>query len=224
MSIEDINNNPKALKTWRKNEKAAYEKHRKDHPDSLILPFESELRSMGFAFCNMNDALKFMPKNKKIIIPVALKYYSLSKQRNNADEQCLILKFFNYKGLDELVPMLISDYYSEKTSGLARWFISDCLYTIRSKNFVEEYIHIVSNSDFGNNRQMIILLLGKLKVEAAIPILIDLLEDEEVRLQAIYALGCFKREEFRTYFERFQNCSQPGWRKYSKLALKKLDN
>ena len=70
---------------------------------------------------------------------------------------------------------------------------------------------------------MIVLLLGKLKEESAIPTLIDLLEDEEVRLHAISALGEFKREEFRCYFERFRNSAHPGWRKYAKSAIKKLD-
>ena len=68
-----------------------------------------------------------------------------------------------------------------------------------------------------------VICIGKLKEESAIPVLIDLLEDEEVRLHAISALGQFKREEFRGYFERFQNASHAGWRKYAREALKKLD-
>ena len=68
---------------------------------------------------------------------------------------------------------------------------------------------------------MIILLLGEMKVEEAIPIFIDLLEDETVRLHAIYALGCFKRMEFLPYFERFSESKHPGWRKYARLAIKK---
>ena len=62
-----------------------------------------------------------------------------------------------------------------------------------------------------------------LKEENAIPILIDLLEDEDVRLHAISALSEFKREAFRCYFERFQNSTHPGWRKYARLAIKKLN-
>ena len=119
--------------------------------------------------------------------------------------------------------MLLKDYYSEKTTDLTRWFISDCIYQIRSKNFVKEYLDIVSNGTFGRNRQMIVLLLGKLKEESAIPTLIDLLEDDEVRLHAISALGEFKREEFRCHFERFQNSTHPGWRKYARSAIKKLN-
>ena len=66
------------------------------------------------------------------------------------------------------------------------------------------------------------MLLGKLKEECAIPTLVDLLEDEKVCLQAINALGDFKREEFRCYFEQFENATNPGWRKTAKAALKKL--
>ena len=119
--------------------------------------------------------------------------------------------------------MLLEDYCFEETADLTRWFISDCIYQIRSKSFVKEYLDIVSNRVFGRNRQMIVLLLGKLKEESAVPTLIDLLEDEEVRLHAISALGEFKREEFRRYFERFQNSTHPGWRKYAKAAIKKLN-
>ena len=91
------------------------------------------------------------------------------------------------------------------------------------KKNIDDYLKIISNSSYGQDRQMIILLVGKLKVKAAIPILINLLEDEGVRLQAIAALGDFKQEKLRPYFERFQNSTHPGWRKYAKSALKKLN-
>ena len=117
----------------------------------------------------------------------------------------------------------IEDYYSNETKDLTRWFISDCLYQIRSKKYIAEYIKIVSNPKFARNRQLIVLLLGKLKVESAIPVLIELLEDEDVRLHAIDSLGQIKREEFRCYFERFENSPHYGWRKYARTALKKLD-
>lgn len=82
---------------------------------------------------------------------------------------------------------------------------------------------IISDASYGQDRQMVTLLVGNLKAEDAIPALIDLLEDEGVRLQAIAALGDFKRGDLRPYFERFQNSKHPGWRRYAKAALKKLD-
>lgn len=223
MSINDVINNPKAKKNWIERAKKNEDNYRKKHPDSLIPLFENELRKAGFEFEISNQTLGFMPRNKKTILPIAIKYYLLAKKQNKIDEQNHFLSFFQFKGFEEVVPILIEDYYSEETQDLSRWFISDCIYQIRSKNFVKEYLDIVSSKMFGRNRQMIVLLLGKLKEESAIPTLIDLLEDEEVRLHAISALGEFKREEFRCYFERFQNSTHPGWRKYAKSAIKKLN-
>lgn len=223
MSIKDINNDPKRVKMWLDREKAAEEQYRRDNPDSLIPLFVKELRALGFEFETANQAVGFLPKHKKAIVPVAVKYYRLAKELEKPNEQNYFLRFLHIKGLDDVVPMLLEDYYSEKTEDLTRWFISDCIYQIRARNFVKEYLDIVSSRKFGQNRQMIVLLLGKLKEESAVPVLIDLLEDEDVRLHAICALGQFKREEFRCYFERFQDSAHPGWRKYASSAIKKLD-
>lgn len=223
MSIKDINNNSKMIKMWRYNAKAREEEYFKENADSLVPHFMNELRDLGFEFETSNDALGFIPKHKKVIVPIAIKYYQLAKEIEKPNEQNFFLSFLYIKGFDDVVPMLLEDYYSEKTSDLTRWFISDCINKIRSKRFVKEYVDIVTCKRFGLNRQMIVLLLGKLKEESAIPILIDLLEDEDVRLHAIIALGDFKREDFRCYFERFQNSTHSGCRKYAKAAIKKLD-
>ena len=223
MGIKDINKNPSTVSMWIGNEKAAEEQYYKDNADSLIPLFERELRDLGFEFETSNQAVGFIPKHKKVIVPVATKYYQLAKELGKPNEQNYFMSFLCIKGLDDVMPMLLEDYCFEGTQDLTRWFISDCIYQIRSKSFVPEYLDIVSNRIFGQNRQMIVLLLGKLKADSAIPTLIDLLEDEEVCLHAIIALGNFKCEEFRRYFERFLNSKHPGWRKYAKAAIKKLN-
>ncbi len=223
MGFADIRMNPKMTQLWLDNEKATAKNYYKNNSDSLIPLFEKELRDLGYEFETSNQALGFIPKHKKVIVPISVKYYQLAKERKKPNEQNYFMQFLYIKGLDEVVPMLLKDYYDEGTADLTRWFISDCIYQIRSKTFVKEYLDIVSNRAFGRNRQMIVLLLGKLKEENAVPILIKLLEDEDVCLQAICALGEFKNAEFRCYFERFQNSAHPGWRKYARAALKKLN-
>lgn len=223
MGFDDINKDPVLLRAWIDRAKAEEETHRKENPDSLVPLFENELRELGFEFEISNQTLGFMPKHKKTILPIAVKYYQLAKQQQRYNEQDHFLSFFHFKGFDEVIPMLIEDFHSPMTPDLTRWFIADCLYQIRSKHYVDEYLKIISNPQYGRNRQMLILLIGQFKVEKAVPILIDLLEDEDVRLHAICALGDFKKEEFRPYFERFKDSKHPGWRKYSNAALKKLD-
>ena len=218
MSNYDINGNPDLAKRMIDQYKANEEQMRKN-PDSILLNFKQELLNLGFDFQVLNQAESLLPKYKDTVLPVVIKYYKMAKLKN---EKQYLLGWFHHKGLEEVVPMLLKDYYSNN-SDIDKWAIGDRLYQIRSKKYIDEYLKIISDSSYGQDRQMIILLVGKLKVEAAIPILIDLLEDEGVRLQAIVALGDFKRKDFRPYFERFQNAKHPGWRKYAKAALKKIE-
>ena len=218
MSNYDINNNA-FLTDQMIQQHLAGEEQARNNPESILLEFKQELLDLGFSFQVLNQAEKLLPKYKSIVLPVVIKYYKLDKI---SSEKQYLLKWFHHKGLEEVVPMLLEDYFSSNPN-IDRWAIGDRLYQIRSKNYIKEYLTIVRDCSYGYSRQMIVLLLGKLKEESAIPTLIDLLEDEEVRLHAISALGEFKREEFRCYFERFQNSTHPGWRKYAKAALKKLN-
>ena len=223
MSIKCINEDPEKLKRFIEARKKDQEEYRKKNPDSLLPLFENELKELGFEFEISSQVKGFLPKHKKTIVPIAIRYYQLAKEKRKSNEQNYFLGLLHVRGNDEVIPMLLADYYSAETENLTRWFISDCIYTIRSKKFIKEYLEIVTNTSFGTNRKMIILLLGSLKEETAIPTLINLLEDEDVRLQAIVALGNFKREEFRCHFERFQDSKHYGWRKYSRKALAKLN-
>lgn len=218
MSNYDINSNPSLVKRMIEQYKA-HEEQMKMNPDSILPNFKQELLNLGFNFQVLNQAESLLPKYKDTVLPVVIKYYKMAKLKN---EKQYLLGWFHHKGLEEVVPMLLEDYYSNNPE-IDKWAIGDRLYQIRSKKYIDDYLKIISDPSYGQDRQMIVLLLGKLKEESAIPILIDLLEDEEVRLQAICALGQFKREEFRCYFERFQNSTHSGWRKYAKTALKKLN-
>ena len=218
MSNYDINSNPNLAKHMLEQYKASEEQMEKN-PDSVLPAFKHELLNLGFNFQVLNQAESLLPKYKDTVLPVVIKYYKMAKLKN---EKQYLLGWFHHKGLEEVVPMLLKDYYSNN-SDIDKWAIGDRLYQIRSKKYIDDYLKIISDSSYGQDRQMIILLVGKLKAEAAIPILIDLLEDEGVRLQAIVALGDFKRKDFRPYFERFQNAKHPGWRKYAKAALKKIE-
>ena len=218
MSNYDINSNSALTKQMLKQYEAEEEELRND-PDSVLLAFKQELLDSGFKFHVLNQAEGLMPKYKDEVLPIAIKYYKAAKTKN---EKRYLMKWFQYRGLEELVPMLLSDFYSDDRT-VDRWQIGSILYHIRSKKYIDDYLKIISESAYGRDRQMVVQLVGKLKIEAAVPILIELLEDESVRLHAISALSDFKREEFRPYFERFQSSKHPGWRRYAKNALKKLD-
>ena len=217
MSNYDINSNAFLVNQMIQQHLKEEEQARKN-PDSILFEFKQELLDLGFSFQVLNQAEILMPKYKSLVLPIVIKYFKSAKIPS---EKQYLLKWFYHKGLEEVVPMLLNEFLSSNPS-IDRWAIGDVLYKIGSKNYVKDYLTIVADHRFGYGRQMIVLLLGKLKEKSAISTLIDLLEDEEVRLHAICALGDFKCEEFRCYFERFQDSTHPGWRKYAKAALKKL--
>lgn len=194
------------------------------NPNSLIPAFCQELRELGFEFDFYHQVKCFLPKYKKRIFPIVLQYYDRVKAAKMENEQLFFMGFLRYKGMDEVVPDLLAEYRSPQSSDTVKWVISDCLYAIRSPKYAKDYIDIINNPAYGINRQMIVLLVGKLHIENAIPDLIDLLEDDIVCLHAIIALGDFKREEFRPIFERFSCDNHSGKRNYAKKALVKLDN
>lgn len=194
------------------------------HPNSLIPIFCQELRELGFEFDLYHHVKCFLPKYTELISPIALKYYRLAKTEKIENEQLFFMGFLRYRGMDEVVPELLTEYRSPQSSNTVKWVISDCLYDIRSPKYANEYIEIINNPNYGINRQMIVLLVGKLLIEDAIPSLLKLLEDDIVCLHAIIALGDFKKDEFRPIFERFSSDKHSGKRNYAQKALKQLGN
>lgn len=220
MSDYDINSNPALVKQIVENSKKASEKYFAEHADSLIPPFEQELRNLGFQFEISEQIKQFLPKHKKTILPIAIKYYKQAKYDN---EKNFFISLFHYRGFVEVIPMLLNDFYSDKISPITRQFIGETLRTIRSKKYTDEYLRIIANPQYGLARVPIFSLVGDLKIEQAIPILVNLLEvDEEFAPCALQTLGVYKRLELRPYFEHFINSPDMHLRKIASDALKKL--
>ena len=220
MSNYNINSNPALVKQMIENSKKASEKYFAEHTDSLIPPFEQELRTLGFRFEISEQIKQFLPKYKKTILPIAIKYY---QQATYDNEKNFFMSLFHYRGFEEVIPMLLNDFYSDKISFFTRQFIGETLRTIHSKKYINDYLEIIAKPQYGLARVPICLLVGDFKVEQAIPILVHLLEvDEEFAPCALQTLGTYKRFELRPYFEHFANSPDAHLRKIAKAALKKL--
>lgn len=220
MSNYDINANPALVKQIMENTKKAYEEYLAEHPDSLIPSFEQELRDRGFQF-EISEQIKwFLPKHKKTILPIAIRFY---QQATYDNEKNFFISLFHYRGFEEVIPMLLDDFYSDKTPYLTRQFICETLRAIRSKNYIEDYIRIINNLKYGLARAPIFWLIGSLKVEQAIPVLINLLDgDDEYTASILKTLAKYKRTELKPYFERFIDNADNNLQKIAIAALKNM--
>lgn len=191
------------------------------HPESVIPKFEQELRDLGYKFEIEQQVHCFLPEHKETILPIAVKYY---KQAPYEEEKQVFIGFFHYKGFEEVVPMLLEDFYLEETPPLTRECIGDALLEIRSKKYVDDYIKIISEEKYEIARAPIFMLIGRLKVEQAIPVLKDLMskpEPKEIHW-ILRAMKGYKREEFRPYFEAYVDSQDKELRKIASSALAKL--
>ena len=82
-----MNDNHGLKKSWIDNIKVQKEAYYKENPDSLVFQFENELREQGVVFEISQQAIGFMPKNKKILLPIAIKYYREAKRLGKENEQ-----------------------------------------------------------------------------------------------------------------------------------------
>lgn len=220
MSNYDINSNPTLIRQIIENSKKTSERYLTEHPDSVIPLFEQELRNLGFQFEISDQIKQFLPKHRKIILPIAIKYYQQVTYNN---EKNFFISLFHYKGFEEVVPMLIRDFYSDKTPRLTRELIGETLRAIRSKKHVDDYLKIIASPQYGLARAPIFSLVGNLKVKQAIPILIHLLEaDNEFAPCALQTLAAYKRSEFKPYFDHFINSPDEHLRQIASVALKNL--
>ena len=140
------------------------------------------------------------------------------------NEKNYFIGLFHFKGFDEVVPMLIKDFRTSATPRLTREFIGETLRVIRSRQYMDEYLEIISNPVYGLARAPIFSLIGSIKADEAIPTLVNLLEsdDKESVVCALQALSDYKREEFRPHFERFKDDENSQLQKVAISALKKL--
>lgn len=122
-----------------------------------------------------------------------------------------------------MIPILLREFYCAPSSTFDyyRWYLGDGLYKIGYKDeFFYDYIEIVSNVQYGESRQMIVLLLGRSKRQEALEKLITLMNnwDYDIMKETLSALNLFKSErvynEVKIFSEKL--ISEKGKEKYIK--------
>ena len=104
-----------------------------------------------------------------------------------------------------------------------RWNIAEALYTLNKPKYINEYNRIVCDKRYGKSRQMMVLLLGRIKSESSVPLLLSKMyeEDHDILPQVIYSIGKYKKAELDIEVDRFaQNFFEPEKKKKTKNFLK----
>ena len=102
------------------------------------------------------------------------------------------------------------------------WVIGNAFRVVLTKDELDEVIEIAKNSKYGSNRQNFLTAMAKFKDDRVENLLIELLNDDDVRVHAIEALGIMKSKKAKPLLEGLVEHSDSLVRKESAKALKKI--
>lgn len=86
-----------------------------------------------------------------------------------------------------------------------------------------EMVKIAQDRKFGADRQMVVHGLKNMRNPAVVPVLVGLLDDEEVTVQALAALRLMGATEARSAIEPFLTHKNTYWRNEAKKSIAKFD-
>jgi HEAT repeat protein len=123
---------------------------------------------------------------------------------------------------------LIEEFYrllGDETShgSTTRWAIANALTVVARGDSVDAVLKLIALPSSGSARQMLALTLGKLKDRRAVPVLIELLNDEQIVGHAASALGMIKAPEARQALLSMRNHPRTWVRKEIEKAILKID-
>lgn len=119
---------------------------------------------------------------------------------------------------------LFKDYpTSDPMHQSTKWAIGNVLSEVADNRVFEEIAELVMDKRHGTSRQMLVIALGNMKDSRATPLLVDLLDDEEVVGHALVALGKLKDRGARQTIEKFLSHPNAWVRKEASKALSKID-
>lgn len=174
-------------------------------------------------------------KTDKCLIPVLMNYI---EKFDNPGASSTLMRYLGHQGFDEATELMLNEFRrvdvkipenrkkweSQDKSGY-RESASVALKAIRDRRFIDEYIELIENPQTHNDTFNIIELLGVLKVEKAIPHLLNLLHDPNVLLKcaSIKALSHFKNKpEIILNVEPFLASDNNIIKKYATKTLRKI--
>lgn len=124
---------------------------------------------------------------------------------------------------DKLTEIILEAFFSKKVSSHL-WQYGDLLYKMKRYKYLDQYISIIKDKTYGEDRQMVVCLVGKSKKEKVIPILKELLNDDTIEGHVVDALTNFSGEDIVNIMEKYSKCDRIWIRNMAKNYLSKKGN
>ncbi|MCB1034641.1 MAG: HEAT repeat domain-containing protein, partial [Acidobacteria bacterium] len=148
-------------------------------------PLLAELAEKGFPVSSVGQ-LRQEGKQYSAAVPALLRW--LPQISNRAVKEDVVRTLSVPWARPAAGPALVQAFREASDSGL-RWAIANGLAVVAEDEVFEDIAELARNRAFGKSRQMLAVALGNMTDPRAVPLLLDLLEDEETVGHAVIGLG-----------------------------------
>ncbi|MEN5193216.1 HEAT repeat domain-containing protein [Sphingobacterium faecium] len=184
-------------------------------------PLIDDLKKVGINIKSIWDLVN-TKLSYKPAIPVLIEHLSKPYHLKNKEG---IIRALAVKEAKGVACRAIIDEYNKGPKTLStsyRWVFGNTMVVIITPEYVDDVIAIVSDKSNGISREMFVIALAKVRSEKTENLLISLLEDEDVVLSALEALGMMKSKKAIDKILMLTNHSKSEVKKIAKKILKKL--
>jgi HEAT repeat protein len=183
-------------------------------------PLLAELAAAGFVVQSVSE-LHQKRINYESVVPILVKWLPLIANPRVKES---IVRALSVPFAQEAAPLLVEEFrrVDSEPSGL-KWAIGNALDVVANDAVLDEMIDLAKDKHHGKAREMLVSGLGNIKNRRVVPILIDLLADEEVFVNAIMGLAKLGAASARSSLEPFLKHPKPYVRKEAKKAIEKID-
>jgi HEAT repeat protein len=108
-------------------------------------------------------------------------------------------------------------------TGTLRWAIGNALETMADRSSFDSLADLARDRRFGTAREMIVLALAKTNDPRAVGILVQLLDEPDVVVAALAALGKLKATNAQDAIVKLTGHADPEVAKEARMALSKLN-
>ena len=212
---------------------------------AIVGPLLEELTKLGYEINTLDD-LRHQGKPWKTALPVLLRWLPRIEDPSVKESivRCLSVPWVGNKATAELIeefkkyapilPKPTNPWVGNRLREIPEeekklgpyfslaWAIGNALSIVDVKGFERQFIELCRNPKWGAARQMLVLGLGRLQSSEAEITALDLLNDEQVQVHAIGALGKIKSKRALFELEKLLTDKRAAIRKEARKAIAKV--
>lgn len=187
---------------------------------AAVKPILDDLAKIGYRLERLSD-LRHNVGSWEPAIPILLHWLPLTNNRSVKESiiSCLSVPWTGTRATEYLIKEFKNTAESDPHYA---WAIGNALSIVDVEGFEKDIIKICRNSKYGMSRQMLVMSLNRLDDPEGEETALDLLDDEDVRLHSIIALGKMKSRRALFHLEKLLKDKKALIRKEARRAITKI--